>query len=182
MCGNSIIYCFFHSYCCKVKRDLGGFRLGQWLARVRRRLLRTHRRVANLIVEIAHEGELGSDVIHRLIGDLMEFRHLRGLVAYQFERHAISLEFVDHRHNLLEKIGVIQIGIVPKPEAEMIKTISMNLDSALPKVRYCAARAAGITQWQAFVPDLEMMLKMETDPDAREAAEHALAVCMRNSR
>ena len=44
----------------------------------------------------------------------MEFRHLRGLVAYQFERHAISLEFVDHRHNLLEKIGVIQIGIVPK--------------------------------------------------------------------
>ena len=78
---------------------------------------------------------------------------------------------------------IIALGLLGrKPEAEMIKTISMNLDSALPKVRYCAARAAGITQWQAFVPDLEMTLKMETDPDDREAAEHALAVCMRNSR
>ncbi|MBR4985512.1 MAG: hypothetical protein IKY83_07225 [Proteobacteria bacterium] len=64
-----------------------------------------------------------------------------------------------------------------KPDAEMIRTIGAALDHDLPRARYCAARAAAITQWPAFVPDLEMMLKMETDPSAREMAEHALEVC-----
>lgn len=78
---------------------------------------------------------------------------------------------------------LIALGLLGrKPDSEMIKTIARGLDNALPRVRYCAARAAGITQWAAFVPDLEVMLKMETDADAREAAEHALEVCMRNAR
>lgn len=73
---------------------------------------------------------------------------------------------------------LIALGLLGrKPDAEMIKTIANGLDHDLPKARYCAARAAAITQWSAFVPDLEMMLKMETDPSAREMAEHALQVC-----
>ena len=73
---------------------------------------------------------------------------------------------------------LIALGLLGrKPEAEMIRTIAQALDHDLPKARYCAARAAAITQWPAFVPDLEMMLKMETDPEAREMAEHALMVC-----
>ncbi len=76
--------------------------------------------------------------------------------------------------------NLIALGLLGrKPEAEMIRTISKALDHDMPKVRYCAARAAAITQWNAFVPDLEMMLKMETDPSAREIAEHALEVCSR---
>ena len=89
---------------------------------------------------------------------------------------ACSRRFFDA--NLLIALGLLG----RKPETEMIKTISVNLDSPLPKVRYCAARAAGITQWQAFVPDLEVMLKMETDAEARQAAEHALASCLRDFR
>ena len=73
---------------------------------------------------------------------------------------------------------LIALGLLGrKPDADMIKTIANALDHDLPKARYCAARAAAITQWSAFVPDLEMMLKMETDPSAREMAEHALQVC-----
>ena len=75
--------------------------------------------------------------------------------------------------NLLIALGLLG----RKPDAEMIKTIAAGLDHDLPKTRYCAARAAAITQWNAFVPDLEIMLKMETDPSAREMAEHALEVC-----
>ncbi|MBQ9394397.1 MAG: HEAT repeat domain-containing protein [Proteobacteria bacterium] len=68
-----------------------------------------------------------------------------------------------------------------KPDADMIKTISTAIDHDLPRTRYCAARAAAITQWPAFLPDLEMMLKMETDPSAREMAEHALEVCSKTT-
>ena len=78
---------------------------------------------------------------------------------------------------------LIALGLLGrKPDAEMIKTIAAALDHDLPKARYCAARAAAITQWNAFVPDLEMMLKMETDPSTREIGEHALEVCSRNPR
>ncbi len=82
--------------------------------------------------------------------------------------------FFDAR--LLSALGLLG----RKPDADMIKTIAAALDHDLPKARYCAARAAAITQWSAFVPDLEMMLKMETDPSAREIAEHALEVCSRS--
>ena len=75
---------------------------------------------------------------------------------------------------------LIALGLLGrKPDAEIIKTISAALDHDSPKVRYCAARAAAITQWNVFVPDLEVMLKMETDASAREIAEHALKVCER---
>lgn len=77
--------------------------------------------------------------------------------------------------NLLIALGLLG----RKPDKDMIRTIAESLDHDMPKVRYCAARAAAITQWSAFVPDLEMMLKMETDPSAREMAEHALEVCER---
>lgn len=77
---------------------------------------------------------------------------------------------------------LIALGLLGrKPDNEMIRTIASALDHDLPKARYCAARAAAITQWNAFVPDLEMMLKMETDPSAREMAEHALEVCSRKT-
>lgn len=75
---------------------------------------------------------------------------------------------------------LIALGLLGrKPDNDIIKTISAALDHDSPKVRYCAARAAAITQWNAFVPDLEVMLKMETDASAREIAEHALKVCER---
>ena len=75
---------------------------------------------------------------------------------------------------------LVALGLLGrKPDADIIKTISAALDHDSPKVRYCAARAAAITQWNAFVPDLEVMLKMETDASAREIAEHALKVCER---
>ena len=77
--------------------------------------------------------------------------------------------------NLLIALGLLG----RKPDADFIKTISAALDHDSPRVRYCAARAAAITQWNVFVPDLEMMLKMETDASAREIAEHALKVCER---
>ncbi len=78
--------------------------------------------------------------------------------------------------NLLICLGLLG----RKPDKDMIKTIAAGLDHDLAETRYCAARAAAITQWNAFVPDLEMMLKMETDLSAREMAEHALEVCERS--
>lgn len=78
---------------------------------------------------------------------------------------------------------LIALGLLGrKPDAEMIRTIAAALDHSSARVRYCAARAAGITQWSAFVPDLEMMLKMESDTNARQAAEHAFEVCSRLSQ
>ena len=87
------------------------------------------------------------------------------------------------RKRFFDPRDLIALGLLGrKPEAEMIRTISAALDHDLPRARYCAARAAAITQWNAFVPDLEMMLKMETDPSAREMAEHALEACSRGMK
>lgn len=75
---------------------------------------------------------------------------------------------------------LIPLGLLArKYDADIVKTLAAALDHDLPKARYCAARAVAITQWSTFVPDLELMLKMETDPSAREIGEHALEVCSR---
>ena len=75
---------------------------------------------------------------------------------------------------------LIALGLLArKPDAEIIRTLAEALDHDLPKTRYCAARAIAFTQWSVFIPDLELMLKMEDDVAAREMGERALAVCER---
>lgn len=77
---------------------------------------------------------------------------------------------------------LIALGLLGrKPDADMIRTIQNALDHDNPRVRAAAARAAAITTWQAFIPDIEVMLKLESDPTARKIAEHALEICARQN-
>lgn len=97
------------------------------------------------------------------------------IATYQMEELLESC-----RGRFYDARDLIAIGLVAKKQdADVIRTIAEALDHDSPRQRYCAARAAAITQWSVFAPDLEMMLKMETDPAVREMAEHALKVCTR---
>ncbi len=75
---------------------------------------------------------------------------------------------------------LIALGLLArKPDADIIRTLSEALDHDLPRTRCCAARAIAFTQWSVFIPDLEIMLKMEDDPTARDMGERALEICER---
>lgn len=102
------------------------------------------------------------------------------LFTASIECYSIDELIAECQRRFFDATLLIALGLLGrKPDADIIKTISAALDHDSPRVRYCAARAAAITQWNAFVPDLEVMLKMETDANAREIAEHALSVCDR---
>ncbi|MCL2325283.1 MAG: HEAT repeat domain-containing protein [Proteobacteria bacterium] len=78
---------------------------------------------------------------------------------------------------------LIALGLLArKPDPDIIRVLSKALDHSLTAVRYCASRAVAYTKWGAFVPDLEMLLKLEPDAGVREMAEHALSVCSRSFR
>ena len=108
-------------------------------------------------------------------------KRARELFNTRFECYTIDELVKACQRRFFEPNLLIALGLLGrKPDGEMIKTIAQALDHDLPKVRYCAARAAAFTQWSAFVPDLEMMLKMENDQTARDMAEHALQACLRH--
>ena len=80
----------------------------------------------------------------------------------------------------LEPHVLFQIALlIRKPDAEVVSIFREALDHRLPAVRYFAARAIGVTQWNIFVADLELALKLEDDADVLAMAEYALRVCNR---